>query len=406
MRVTEQQLYNMICESIHCALNENDTPIMGSNRNTFKPISRLKAGLNGAQSARANSAAKVVGGGVGIGATNLLPKIGGGIDKSVHWLSNLSTPSEYRTPNVSDMYAASGENMQPLAAIIIGAAVVGAIIKSLISWKRARQQQVPKNYLIAKQSIDIAVVERNKAQQLCIDISDKLTAAIDQYNQKNNAKITKAQLLQIAQQNVEIIGKVPVTPECLTINFKNKYAQIPGVSVNENENNNTNITTNNQTNNTDEKQALIAAMGEFVKILTIWLDWTDYINLCVNTIKGTGITFKGLMDGKSQSILTYYSKKGLTSPKKIAKSLMKKDGEQEKSQYDTRKLRPMTVHVKNPAYTIDGKNYVLVYATNENNMIVYFAIPKFGKGTFQNDSYTINYSPIYIERRINDERDE
>lgn len=411
MRLTEQQLYNMICESINNALVEADVPNMDNDTTgTFKPTKIKNAihglGKNPLQGVGKRVASKAAAGGLGYAAIQGLSKLTGkaayGIQQKAQ---NIGQPEVSNDPYVQ-LYNDYAETTTPElfnnitnstpATWILGAVVMGLIAKSVTSWYKAKNKQVPKTYLTGKESIQIAVAGRNEAQQACIQASEKIKKAIETYNSKNSKPISETELFRMAQQGVEIKGRVPVTPQCLNIDFTDKYAQIPGVgNISE-----ANIAPKQNGNVSQEKQALIDAMGEYVKIVTVWLDWTDYINRCVSIFTKAGVTFKNAIDGKAPWILVYYAKKAKQGVTGAVKNAIQGNQEQQKPGYQSRRVRPITVSIVNPKYKIgpkDGakKDYVLTKPLGSQYNF-YFALPSTKQTFTVNAEYKFNYSPSYI----------
>ena len=299
------------------------------------------------------------------------------------------------------------------ADIIIGAALALAVAKTVKSWYSAKKQRVPLTYATGKEAIKIAVTERSKTQNLCVQVSEKLNNAIANYNatmQQQNAKpISENELFRMAMANVDVKGSVPVTPQVLQIDFTNKYAQIPGVTLSEADNtNNVNISANNNQNTDQEKNALIAAMSEFVKIVTVWLDWTDYINDCVTTFKGSGLTFKNAIDFKLPFILVHYGKKFAGGALKFAgdKLLNKMQGtDQETKKYESHKTKQYKVKVLQTDFKAtknDTNTYILLQPLGVQTAETFsLALPNTGQLQIaQGAIYKLNYSPSYIARAI------
>lgn len=427
MRVTEEQLYKMICESINDVLMEDGEEVNSA-------VGPWRKRLYGLKNNAVDLAKRVAPGVAGIGATAAgvinkgLGKIAGkavemggeayrglqsasGTDSSVDKYASLAPSTEAIKDTVEN--TVNSGLIGTGAAIVIGSLLVAAVAKAIASWYNAKKQRVPLTYATGKEAIKIAVTERSKTQNLCVQVSEKLNNAILNYNAKmqkqNGQPISENELFRMAMANVNVQGSVPVTPQVLKIDFTNKYAQIPGVTLSEADNtNNVNISANNNQNTDQEKNALIAAMGEFVKIVTVWLDWTDYINDCVTTFKGTGLTFKNAIDFKLPFILAHYGKKIGGNVLKFAgeKLLNKAQGtEQETKKYESHKTKQYKVKVLQTDFkptTADKNTYILLQPLGVHTTETFtLALPNTGQQQLTpNATYKLNYSPSYIARAI------
>lgn len=432
MRLTEQQLYNMICESINDVLMENGEEVnsaigpwrkrlYGLKNNTVDLAKRIVPGVAGMAATATGTINKGLGkiGGVAVETgAEAYQKVQNGFlgNPADDWLvqkyggDHMATAEKLAN---AAQQTIEGGLLGTGAAIIIGTALVLAVAKTVKSWYSAKKQRVPLTYATGKEAIKIAVTARSEAQNLCVQVSEKLENAIANYNAKmkeqNAEPISENELFRMAMANVNVQGSVPVTPQVLQIDFTNKYAQIPGVTLSEADNtNNVNISANNNQNTDQEKNALIAAMSEFVKIVTVWLDLTDYINDCVTTFKGTGLTFKSAIDFKLPFILVHYGKKFAGGVLKYAGNelLNKMQGREEQTKkYESHKTKQYKVKVLQREFKIsknDTNTYILLQPLGIQTTEAFsLALPNTGKQQItQGAIFKLNYSPSYIARAI------
>jgi hypothetical protein len=432
MRITEEQLYKMICESINDVLMEDGEEVnsavgpwrkrlFGLKNNTVDLAKRIGPGIASIGATAAGGVHKALGKAAGTTAelgVETWQSAQDAVFGDTSTDSIMQKYGQYRTTpeevgNAVQQAVEDGGLVIDTGAIVIGSLLALAVAKAIASWYNAKKQRVPLTYATGKEAIRIAVTERSKTQNLCVQVSEKLNNAILNYNAKmqkqNGQPISENELFRMAMANVNVQGSVPVTPQVLKIDFTNKYAQIPGVTLSEADNtNNVNISANNNQNTDQEKNALIAAMGEFVKIVTVWLDWTDYINDCVTTFKSTGLTFKNAIDFKFPFILVHWGKKIGGSVLKFAgeKLLNKAQGtEQETKKYESHKTKQYKVNVLQTDFkltTADTKTYILLQPLGVHTTETFtLALPNTGQQQLTpNATYKLNYSPSYIARAI------
>lgn len=310
MRVTEQQLYNMICESIHCTLNEageqQSPDVVGTfdengAKNRMRRLSdrinkkmsptvvnkKIKAGPTGARS-------KSVGLGVGTKvAYNSIANMGNALISKGVAAGLGSTSFGELAYNAGGLAIAAG-------GFILNAAIITAIA---MRWKRFNQfdkGEVPTNLGQALKIARIVSVERLETLKLFNVAQETLCNATHAWNQifPDNPKNWREIAQYLGNGTNRYLGESKL--------FESNQNQIPSVAhfinlFRQLQNSGKEKEIENEYNNALEKVKEVSNLMEY---------WNNYLHKIADTHKNKGITFKKLVDiNQLSQLLMRLSKK-------------------------------------------------------------------------------------------------
>lgn len=421
MRITEEQLYKMICESINDVLmEEDDYPDVVGNfdengakswgRRVWDKIRGFRYGVtkNGQNLSPAKMAMRSAP--MGAAAAAVMPTNGNGLaGNAAHWVA-------YNTLSSNLGYVAG------LATHgIMGIALVRHIRICVQSYYDFINKHVPGKIFpsVAKNVINMAGVERVKAQKTCVSAQMAMKNAIHAYNLTfPKTPTSEKEIYALAKQSGELPtnsngGYNNLGQKEFDTNFSQRY-------VGESFNKKKKIITENQSvgelkkqfSGMDEKTAkdvLIQAMCEYVKIRDVWEGWTTYINSIATKFKENGLTLQNSVDGGklgnglvSRWVNNVAGKFGFNIPNTgiISRATSRQMGPTEGIIINLRTINPVYKVTTNQT-TKTKIDCILLQQEKTNH---YFAIPnpKPGITAQRGQGYTLNYSRNLITQTVND----
>lgn len=427
MRVTELQLYNMICESINNALMEADGPdIDGTFNNNYKEKTSKNKALSD------NDLETQVANDVEQGNTS----VAGQQEQQPGWkqhAKNLWRNGKLGAAAIGAGWVAS------LAGSLIGAGGLVAGVCSLAipiglgalganllgngrAMGRVSKLKMPNTYSTAFRYGKYAVAERSNAQTICLNVQQNLKNAIDAWNLAYPGETytweTVLTEIQNAGQNTKVNfettnGENAEVDVDINKNFTDRY-----VGKNESKKSWNKILTESDTPDVSNASKSIKSSAEYktifekdkmlgAKYLTVlgtmyiqayslWMKWTRYINQIVHKFSKQGLTWETLIDYDG-SIIDKAKHVGAKLINQTLGTHIKPGSKQDVGDYRGKNdIKVIDIRIIEPTY---NGSFTLVQALLNNT---FFSIPKVvcEKG----EQLQIKYSPTFIEKKYNDKR--
>lgn len=426
MKITEGQLYNIICESINDVLMEADGPdINGSFNKAYQQKASKNKGFSNPD------LENQVSNDVEQGETSVA-----GQEEQIPGWGQHGKKFGRNTGIGTAMIA--GANIASYAASFLGAGnLVGYLCGLLIpvglgalamnylgnarAMGRVSKLKLPNTYNAAFRYAKYAVAERSNAQSICLNVQQNLKNAIDAWNlEYPDKEYTWEKVLseiQSAGQSTKATFDDEESQDTVEVdfdkNFTDKYvgkneskfimnsllteAETPDVS-------NVSKTIKNAAHYQaifEKDEALgvkyLTVLGTmYIQAYSLWMKWTRYINKIVNKFKDKGLTWESLIDYNG-NIVDKAKIMGANLLNSKLGTNIKPGMTQNTSEYQgTSSIKTLDIRVVEPTY---NRTFTLVQALLNNT---YFSIPYVvcEKG----EKLRIKYSPTYIEKKYQDKR--
>ena len=436
MRITEEQLYEMICESINDVLMEDGTkqptfPDINGNFTEKGDTNSLRRGWHNIRKHvyKPNVARAIASAGMGVGGTVAGSKIAGGLAKTARKIGNdlINTPdaggevsqttSEYVSggrnfggilpdnPNLSktgsgDAPATFGWDMTDViqwgVGIIIGTMAIGNIVNVCKAIKGFDTRTVPSTRGAAIKALRFAGINRIESQKLCLQTQIPVKNAINAYYLVYK---TQLDIDGIMQEEGAALG-VDCDSSDLDINFTDRLA-VPPSNLSEATNNTINDRTVKtyvqmfqQINDAEKsKEVLSKAIAEFIKALGVWKSMTNYIEDIVEKYGPTyGISMETALIGGRQSLpivgptinMAYNTGKLFSRGRELLQKFSgKKEQEQTTSRSASSTITNLNVRIVNTGTTLtlqtdangNPKTTINCIILQQDRTNHYFAIP-------------------------------
>jgi hypothetical protein len=420
MRVTEQQLFNMICESIDKTLmeaGEEQYPDVVGTFDENGSKSWLRRGWDKIRGARHS----VMTNPNKNGKQTLNPLKMAGRSAPMGTVAALGMPVDGWSGDFAEFvgYSTLSSGLGEMAGILLHAIFGIALLRHMRlqsqSYYNIANKYIPSKIQpsVAKKVMSMAGVERVKTQKTCISAQTAMKNAIHAYNLVfPKTPTNEKEIYDLAKQKGGFTNNLGQKE--LNTNFTDRYV---GESFNKKKqtiNENQNIgELKKQFSGMDEKTAkevLINAMVEYVKIYSVWEGWTTYINEIAEKFKENGLTLQNSVDGGklgngqiSKGINNIASKIGLSLPNTgiIPRATSRKMGASQGIEISLRVISPIYKVIVNQN-TKQKMDCILLQQDKTNH---YFAVPNQNPNKIavqQSQGFTLGYSQNLITQTIKD----
>ena len=402
MRLTEQQLYNMICESINDVLKEDNGPdVTGTFTPPTKPVQKISGGLKGA----VKDIGKMVGKDAvkGTAINELLPRA---LSFTLGITSNIGGALCIFLGNLGVVYIAAN------------------LANNISKYIKLKNLQLPKYFAFAVKYANYAVDLRAEAQSMVMEAQQNVHAALDAWNQyypdklewENIKSTLKSKGLDTLPSIREVNGgkSRKINPN-INANFTDKYLKLESIrkhSLIEAAGGQTSVgkylqlyasndSTKTDPNGKEENLGIILTLSTtFLGCYSLWAEYTNYIDELVNRFQENGLTWENVLDKRNRSTLGRIAASLLNSigSGKFGELVMPMQKRKQKQVKE--KQKEIVLRVVSPKYnekTTKGRlqSYILFREERTN---FYFQVPnidEYGRRILnvqQGEGYSLDYT--------------
>lgn len=429
MRLTEQQLYNMICESINDVLkeaeeeNQTQYPDIHGNFTEKGPRSGLRRfidkarhmayGQKGGFLKGLAGAATQAGASFGLGTTSshAVTKAGGGAIKSLHQLA-----TGEQNPNQNAALDAMSQNLAEgttsfLAWLGVAGALYGLQIRARALNQLANTNETPDSPEVAINCFKTAGTERLAIQKTCLVTQTTVKNTIQAYNLVfPDNQINIKQIFENVKQTCNEVGNEGMLPaSMLDVNFTNRYAEPVSESTDTQIKSVGEIIKKFKELNDHQKSFDVVeeTMRAFIKSAAIWYKWSMYIEAIKTKFPTLKLNTQNAIDGGQRAFpgatLLAGHTTGYTGIGKAVSAVgrfaipVPKAKSKDQGNFTNITVRVINTnynHQLNKNETLSG---VLVQQERTNN---YFLLPNQNIELANNMSATLTYHNSYVKKMV------